>query len=131
MCVSLLTTRPANGRDSTRDHAQEFVGLVFDRFRNSRLGEFVNAPTALFAAESLSRNSPISTPRFFPSSRIAFNFNPSLPRSAIFGINAAAFNVASERSSVSIELISATVLQTDLMLSTNLVRHMPHDEAVR
>jgi len=49
----------------------------------------VNAATAVFAAESLSRNRPISNPRFLPRKRMAINFRFSRPRNAIFGINAA------------------------------------------
>jgi hypothetical protein len=51
----------------------------------------------------------MSNPSFLPWRRIAFTFNACRPRNAIFGINAAAFNGARERSNVSIALISATV----------------------
>ena len=45
------------------------------------------------AAESLSRNGPISNPRFLPCQTDApSNFRFSPPRNTIFGINAAAFN---------------------------------------
>src|SRR5207248_11322742 len=55
----------------------------------------------------LRRNNPISNGRLFPRSRIAFR--SVVPRSATFGSRAAAFKGASERRSVSIALISATV----------------------
>src|SRR5207244_5756106 len=42
------------------------------------LASVVNALTALLPSESLIRNSPISTPRFFLSCWLAFSFNPSL-----------------------------------------------------
>jgi hypothetical protein len=60
-------------------------------FGTVAFARLVNAATAVFAAESLSRNSPISNPRFLPRKRMALNFRFSRPRNAIFGINVAAF----------------------------------------
>ena len=92
------------------------LASVFDRprrlqsltenLRNGGLASSVNAATVLLAEESLRRNSPMSQREAFPLSRIAFR--PVVPRSATFS-RAAAFNGASERRSVAIALISATV----------------------
>ena len=71
------------------------------------LASAVNAATMLLVDESLSLNIPISNTRLFPRSRIAFSLFE--PRCATFGSRAAAFKGASERRSVSMALISATV----------------------
>ena len=63
-------------------------------FGTVAFARLVNAATAVFAAESLSRNRPISNPRFLPRKRMALNFRFSRPRNAIFGINVAAFKGA-------------------------------------
>jgi hypothetical protein len=78
-------------------------------FGTADFARLVNAATAVFAADSFGRKRPISSPSLFPRSGIAFNFNPSLPRKVIFGITAAARIGPSDRSSVSIALISATL----------------------
>ncbi len=76
-------------------------------FGTVALASSVNAAIMLLAEESLSRNIPISNTRLFPRSRMAFSFFE--PRCATFGSRAAAFKGASERRSVSMALISATV----------------------
>ena len=73
------------------------------------LASLVNAATVLFVPESMSRKRPISIPRSLPSRRMAFNLRFSAPRNETCGIKATALSGSSERSSVSIELISATV----------------------
>ena len=56
---------------------------LFTSFGTVAFARLVNAATAVFAAESLSRNRPISNPRFLPRKRIALNFRFSRPRKAI------------------------------------------------
>jgi hypothetical protein len=55
-------------------HRRRVAGVGLIIFGTVVLARLVNAATALFAAESTSRNRPISTPRFLPCKRMALNF---------------------------------------------------------
>src|SRR6478736_4060226 len=74
-----------------------------------RLARVVKSATAVFVGESRNRNSPISNPSFFPRSGTARSFRFCRPRSVTFGMSAPDCSGPSERSSVSIALISATI----------------------
>ena len=90
----------------------------------------MNAATAVLAAESLSRNRPISNPRFRPRKRMALNFRFSRPRNAIFGIKAAGLRWTKRAKKRFDSVDLSDHMRPDLMFSTNFVRHSAHNKAV-
>src|SRR4029453_14951113 len=94
---------------SAEADVRNLLSYFFTSSGTVAFARLVNAATAVFAAEAPSRHRPISNPRFLPRRRMALSFRFSRPRNAIFGIKAPACEGPSERSRVSIALISAII----------------------